>query len=191
MTQTKLGNRLIGVHGKKRAGKGSTSDYLVSQHGYVLIKFADPLKDMIRVLFRYFSLDEETIERLIEGDLKEVPQEILRGSTSRLAMQKLGTEWRRMISERLWIDIARSRIEKHLAEGKNVVVDDVRFPDEFDLVKEVGGVTCRVYRDTADEAAKSDTHASEKGLPSEDFDVTLDNNGTFEQLYAQIDRQLI
>ena len=94
---------LIGICGLKWNGKTTSAMYLKQRHDFVHTKFAMPLKNMLRSMWRSVGLDEETIERKIEGDLKEVPCEFLNGHTPVHAMQTLGTEWGRVcISPTLW-----------------------------------------------------------------------------------------
>ena len=51
-------------------------------------------------------------------------------------MQTLGTEWgRECIGPEVWVDVWKSNVQKWLDGGLNVVVDDMRFPNEWDAVK--------------------------------------------------------
>ena len=93
--------------------------HLVAKHGFVRVRFADPLKAMMRQL--------GPGEREIDGDLKEVPSAILGGQTPRYAMQHLGTEWgRNLIHPDLWVMAWKERAK----QCERVVADDCRFPNE-------------------------------------------------------------
>lgn len=183
--------RVIGIHGRKRSGKGTIADYLVGNNHYSVIKFADPLKDMLKILLQYWNFDHETINRCLEGDLKEVPLKELGGKTSRYAMQTLGTEWRELIDSGLWVNIAVHRIEKALREGKQIVVDDLRFPHEAQALRDIVGCelwmvsNCRI-----EDTSSKDTHTSEQVLNKELFSAFFKNDDTFEYLYRQIDSRL-
>jgi hypothetical protein len=121
---------LLGLVGRKGSGKDTAAELLLSQ-GYQNVKFAGALKEMIRSLLAYQGVDESTIDRMIEGDLKEVPTDYLGGHTPRFAMQTLGTEWGRdLIGKNFWVGTAMRR-----AEGKPSVVTDVRFPNEVEAVE--------------------------------------------------------
>lgn len=181
---------LIAIHGKKRSGKGTVASYLERVHGYEIVKFADPLKDMLRVLLRYCGFDENTIERMIEADLKEDPLDILGGKSARYAMQTLGTEWRVLIDPSLWIRIALQRVRTHRAAGRRVAIDDLRFPLELSALSAEGAALWRVTNNRLNEADATAGHASEVGLPPDDFPVHLVNDTSFEALYAQIDAVL-
>lgn len=148
---------VIGVHGIKRSGKGTIAAYLVEHYGYQVVKLADPLKDMARVVLRRLcGLDEAAIERCIEGDLKEVAIPALGGKSCRYMMQMLGTEVRDLIDIDMWSNIASARIRSAIAEPDGrVVIDDIRFPHEVQLMRSLGALLLAV----------SSTHCAERALP--------------------------
>jgi hypothetical protein len=133
---------LIGVSGLAGSGKSEVSAVLTSEFGFGRVKFADPLKNMIRTLLRGAGHIDEDVERMVEGDLKEVEIPEL-GVSPRLLMVTLGTEWGRdAVRPDLWIRLWKAAAEMH----ERVVVDDVRFPNEVDAIRELGGVIWRVER---------------------------------------------
>lgn len=138
---------LIGLIGRKGAGKDTAAEVLLAM-GYENVKFAGALKDMIRCLLAYQGVDTETIERMIEGDLKEVPTDYLGGKTPRYAMQTLGTEWGRdLIGKDFWASATMRRVKKLLAGLKKVVITDVRFPNENETVEAEGGACFGISAD--------------------------------------------
>lgn len=158
---------LLGITGKAGSGKSTAAQVLIDA-GWVRIKFADPLKDMLRAI----GLTEDQIE----GHLKEVPCDLLQGKTPRWAMQSLGTEWGRWcIGERFWMDIARRKIALAMAAGLNVVVDDVRFENEAHIIRELGGLVLGISRNVNVISG----HVSENGTT---VDMTHINNGTVAEL---------
>lgn len=131
---------IIALTGLAGSGKSTAAKHLVEKHGFTLVKFAAPLKDMLRPL----GLGD----REIEGDLKEVPCALLGGRTPRHAMQTLGTEWgRECMDPDLWIRIALKRAAAELDQGGKVVMDDCRFPNEAEAVLARGGSIVRITRD--------------------------------------------
>lgn len=166
--------RLIGFCGYMGSGKTFAADYLVEKYGYTRIKFAGPLKDMLRTM----GLTEEHIE----GKLKDVPSDLLCGRTPRWAMQSLGTEWgRECIGENLWGNIWESQVKELLKSRRPVVVDDCRFDNEVARVKRLGGLVCLLTSKTSGTDA---THPSEN-LPSNP-DVHMTNNHGHD-LYQMLD----
>lgn len=130
---------LVAVHGLKRAGKGTVAGHLVRAHGYTNVKFSRALKDMnALVLRRVCGLDEATVDRCIEGDLKEVPIPSLGGKSGRYLMQITGTEWRDALDARMWTRISLAEMHAVWASGGCAVVDDLRFMHEVELIVPAG-----------------------------------------------------
>jgi hypothetical protein len=150
---------LIGLIGKKGSGKDTAAEALETL-GFQNVKFAGALKAMLRTLLAYQGVDEVTIGRMIDGDLKEVPTEYLAGKTPRFAMQTLGTEWgRNLIGPDFWLDAAMKK-----ATTGDTVITDCRFPNEVDAVNANGGTVIRIVaegRTVFDESAVGVDHASE------------------------------
>ncbi len=143
--------------GFKSSGKSEATRTLLAR-GFAELKMADPLKDMLRALYSYsnYSLDE--IEQRIEGQLKEIEDPFL-GSTPRLAMQLLGTEWRDGIGNiELWSQIWSRRASELSSRFRvNIVCSDIRFPHEIAAVRRAGGKTYWINRP----GTGPDGHASE------------------------------
>jgi hypothetical protein len=158
--------KLIGFAGRLGSGKTLAADLLCAKYGFMKVKFAKPIKDMMRSL----GLDD----RHIEGELKDEPCDILDGETPRWAMQSLGTEWgRSLISENLWLNRWKRIVEENLNLNNNVVVDDLRFPNELKAVQELSGQVIVLLRN--DE--KEGEHSSENTINLKDIraDLVIDN----------------
>lgn len=169
---------IIGLTGLKRSGKDTFAQALVDQ-GFELVRFADPLKEMLRTMYRCAGLNDETIERKIEGDLKEEPCSILLGKTPRHAMQTLGTEWRDLIDRDLWTSIWLGKA----AVGNPMVVPDVRFHHEAMVIRRMGGTIVRIWRPGQ---SMADFHVSETEMMSIKPDHVIENDGTIEELQAKV-----
>lgn len=167
--------RLIAFCGYMGSGKTFSADYLVDGLGYTRVKFAGPLKDMLRTM----GLDD----RHLEGELKDKPSKLLCGKTPRWAMQSLGTEWgRECIGADLWGNLWEQQVTRLLALGKPVVVDDCRFDNEVMRVKRLGGLVILLQNPTLE---TGDKHPSES-LP-DNPDITIVNQRDPRLLYDQID----
>jgi hypothetical protein len=165
---------VIALTGLAGSGKSTASKYLVEKHGYQLVKFAGPLKDMLRSI----GLSEAQIE----GELKETPCEWLQGKTPRHAMQTLGTQWGRdCIGPSFWIELWVRRVNLIIAAGGHVVVDDCRFPNEADEVREIGGVVWKIFG----RGGIAGAHESEAGCG--EADSVIRNAGHIADLYHQLD----
>lgn len=179
---------IIGLVGFIGAGKGTVGDILVRDHGYHRFAFADALKDATATIFTW-------PRGLLEGD--SVASRNFREQvdpwwsnklgyevTPRLMLQKMGTEaCRAGIADNIWI----AALEKRMAGYQDVVISDVRFPNEIDFVRSVGGVIIRVKRGedpTPEELSKM--HISETAWNDVVPDVTVTNGGTVDDLKVAV-----
>ena len=176
-SQTKSLMKLISFAGKAGSGKSTLSRYLVDNHGFTLVKFADVIKDMLRVLG---LTDYE-----IEGEGKEKSCYLLGGKTPRYAMQTLGTEWgRETMYPLIWIDAWYRRANDVLQSGGKVVCDDVRFGNEAEAIWKLNGYVFEVLRPQQDQITKN-SHPSEIIYFS--CDATLINNETITELCEKLE----
>lgn len=184
---------ILGIMGKISAGKDTTADILVRDHGFVKVALADELKRFLYTLgFPYASLWGPSEERS-----KIIPKF---GKPSRDALVPLGTEWGRAFFLDLWVDrvfeIVRKvqegysyfqvagladDVERQHPAGRSIVIPDCRFRNEFDAVKRIGGKMVRVVRP----GTNAGTHASETEqdtIADHEFDHIVTNSGTISDL---------
>lgn len=168
--------RLIGLVGYAGSGKSLAADCL-APHGYYRTRFAAPLKDMLR------SLGLTQAE--VDGHLKEVPCELLGGKTPRHAMITLGTEWgRNLIDYNLWVRVTMHKVNHSLSVGdKKVVIDDVRFPNEAQAIRDAGGTIWRIDRVGV---GAGSSHISETGQEDIEPDVIVINDGDPESFKQSV-----
>jgi hypothetical protein len=179
-TQTLV--RIVGLTGLAGSGKSTAAEYLERQHGYVRLRFAAPLKNALRRMLQDALVDDHTIERMIEGDLKEVPQPVLLGKTPRHAMQRLGTEWgRHCIGEAFWVNLLQNTIEG-LPPGTRIVVEDVRFTNEAKMLRSLGGKIIRMEG----RGGIAGSHPSEAGVGFTP-DMTCYNGGAMSDMRRWFD----
>lgn len=163
---------LIGLGHRARAGKDTCADRLVNRHGYHRDAFARPLKVMCQALFGWG--DEH-----LNGHLKEVVDADW-GFSPRTALQRLGTECvRNLVGPQVWVKSMQLRWS-----GK-LVITDVRFPDEAELVRSAGGQLWRIDRP----GLLPSTHPSETALLDyQEWDRVLRNDSTIDALDKQVDQ---
>lgn len=172
--------RLIALTGPAGSGK-STAAAALAEQGWTRTRFAAPLKAMLAALYAEAGLDAKAVALRIEGGLKEAPCPILAGRTPRHAMQTLGTEWgREMIAPALWVRLWERRARALLDAGVRMVVEDVRFDDEADAVRSLGGLVVALERPRL---AWSGAHVSEAGVAA---DVAVVNACAPEELARAI-----
>lgn len=166
---------IIAFTGLIGSGKTTAAMYLVEEHNFRRIRFAGPLKDMMRAL--------GLSEREIEGDLKEKPCDLLGGKTPRYAMQTIGTEWgRQIIASDIWTN-AWHRALSVVPPGIGVVADDCRFPNELAAVR-AASPHCLVAR-IVRPGLQGGGHISE--LQAFPADIEIQNAGSVDDLLKAID----
>jgi len=123
--------------------------------------------------------------------------------TPRLVLQKWGTE----VARKSWHDDTWiASLENKLSKAHNdIVITDVRFPNEIQAVRNAGGIVIRVVRGSepewysiAESANSGDTlaqqqlkefniHPSETAWIGTRFDATIDNNADgLDPLFSQV-----
>lgn len=165
---------LIGLTGLPRSGKDTVAARLVGRHGYTRFAFADPLKEAAaRLLGRplWQMKGEHGFDR--EAELPEW------GFSTRWFLQVFGTECLRdQVRPDFWVQHMRNKIK--LRPHARVVVTDVRFENEVDLIHEFGGLVARVERP----GAVGSAHVSDIEVSS---DMRLYNSGGLDELYKEAD----
>ena len=171
----------IGLSGSARAGKDTAAKYLIENHGYVKVSFADPIREALYRLNPYVHTIEGSAVSLaqvvdISGweGAKEISPEY------RILMQRFGTEvGREMFGEDFWVNIAIKKAQKY----EKVVFADCRYSNEADAIRSIGGEVWRVERSGV---GPVNSHTSEIALDSYNFDRTILNNGSLENFYSDL-----
>lgn len=180
---------LIGLTGKKRSGKDTVADRLVSTHGYTRFAFADIMKEMLLRIdpwVQWSPVGNGRLSRLVDlvgwERAKEEPE-------VRRLLQALGTEaGRALFGESFWIDRTFAQIAEFHSHGmfppRPVVITDVRFKNEADAVRAAGGLIVRLVRP---DVVSSDTHPSETDLDRYDYDEIIYNAYDLAALHRHTD----
>jgi hypothetical protein len=180
--------KIIGITGRKFSGKDTSGEFLVKNFGYERIAFADALKEGIKLIFG-FSNDQ------VYGNKKEEKDDFW-GISPREVLQFFGTEVFRTgikpilpnIGEDFWISVVKRKIENRLKENPDskFVITDVRFSNEVNAIKQMGGIIIRVERNNIENNSFSN-HPSEMQIDNLVVDYNIKNNSTKELLYINVD----
>lgn len=179
---------VVGLSGRKGAGKSAAASELVATHGFREVSFAGPLKDAISVAL---GIDRARLDDPMD---KGRPDPFW-GASPRELMQIVGTELFRDALARslplhfgpdrpsVWVRVCERAVRELISSDEHVrvVISDVRFPDEIDLVRRLGGTLVHVERSGI---VSTDDHASERfgAHGTSDADLILRNDGTLDDL---------
>lgn len=148
---------LLGLSGYAGAGKDEVAKTLVDR-GWTRVAFADPLKDIASDIGWSGKKDEE----------------------GRRLLQNLGVAVREHLGQGSWVEAGEEQIER--TQGP-VVVTDVRFPNEMQMIRRRGGRIARVVRPGTGPANE---HVSEHAVTEEDCDMLIENTGSLDDLQKLI-----
>jgi hypothetical protein len=178
--------RLIGLYSSApQSGNSSVASYL-STYGYRTVSFATPLKAMVRSFLVHAGYTYDQVDDLLTPNQKErILPEL--GVSPRQLMQTLGTEWGRdCVRPDVWLRCWERNVKYYLSSDLPVICDDVRYPNEADLIRKLGG---ELWLITRPGVRRTTSHASEGSLDDFPcFDRRLDNSGTLIDLYQSVRR---
>lgn len=173
---------IIGISGRKFSGKSTVATLLFNATGYKIVSFADKLKDVTCLLSGC------TREQLEDYDFKEnslVPAHLrpycgdAEQPTYRAFLQHFGSEFMRSVNDSIWIDCTLAN-----AGAFNLIISDVRFPNEAKAIKDRGGIIIKVVRDGIE---SNDTHCSETSINEIIPDFIVHNDSSMQDLVFNID----
>lgn len=130
---------LVFMSNRSQVGK-STAAKLAVQHGYKHVSFAEPIRKVLD-----FILQQKNIDYNYFKANKHIPIPDMSNKTYVELMISLGTDWGRIhVGEDVWLDQTKAEIEKLIKD--DIVIDDLRFPNEYEYLTSVNAVICRIIR---------------------------------------------
>jgi hypothetical protein len=197
---------IIGICGLIGSGKGTVADILIDYHDFKKVSFADKLKDGVSAVFGWDRslLEGDTDRSRIWREKEDAfwSNELDRSITPRLVLQLFGTDCMRNGFDP---DIWMSLVKKELLDNpkQNYVIPDVRFQNEMQMIKSVGGKIIQARRGALPDWFLSfrdygflpdpEIHESEYMWigPDCDFDTIIYNDGGLSQLEQTVKDQVI
>lgn len=172
---------LIGFCGRAGAGKDLAGSFLTQPSkvnpcvvSFTRLNFSDALK---RAACAITGWDLGALEsQAFKADYDPVFGE------RRAFLQKLGTEVGRSMDADLWI---KAWVAAYTRRPGHVAVTDVRFANEAETLKRIGGLLVCVRRSVAEAAPI--THESEQHFAHLGHHVQLHNESTPDALFEQIE----
>jgi hypothetical protein len=180
--------RNIALMGRARSGKDSVAARLVSEHGYMRVAFADPLKEMalsLNPIIRYERAGGGYLACHLSQVVSWHGWEYAKDNFPevRRVLQRLGQAVRDGDPD-FWLRQALMSLDMLALFGLPAVVTDVRYPNEADALKARGFTLVRMTR----AQQLTDGHESENALGDYAPDMTLTNDGTLADLAREVDK---
>ena len=132
---------LIGLCGRIGSGKSHVSGILKT-YNFKELSFAEPLKQIGEILG--FTYNELYINKNDINNTWNI--------SGRTFLQKFGTDIMRdslvktiPSMDNVWIKLLNNKLIKH--KNEKIVISDVRFQDEYDLIKSHGGIIIQMEID--------------------------------------------
>ena len=163
---------ILALSGPRACGKSTIAKHLVNNHGYTRIAFADALRDIAGCAGDQFIDDRDYLARL-------------------------GATLREMLPEFL-LQVVSQRVA---AIDGPVVIEDIRFPAEFEFCKSIGAIMIRFEISREEQLTRLASRDGKTGSDAEqlldcmdenlltgadEWDQTIVADGDFKELASQI-----
>ena len=180
---------LIGFSGKKGSGKSYFADYLVNNKLFIKLSFASPLKEITKILFNLSDEDvKDPIKKeLINPKFNASPRELMQWLGTDIMREEFNKKFN--YSGSIWIDSVKDKIKTLLDNNKDVVIDDVRFQNEVDMIHSLGGIVINLHNDLDNTLNNStSTHSSENQKLTFNYEFVNDKSysNTYD-IYLNLD----
>ena len=176
-------NMRIAFGCQARAGKDTAADYMYKKYNGEILRFADPLKDIMAYAQQRCGFEQTKDTQFL---------------------QMIGTDWARSRDPDVWIKLLIAQVKDSNTDtntniqtsntntniqtnSNNYFVSDLRFRNEATALKRAGFTCVRIIRDDRIND-RSQTHQSEVDLVNWDgWDYVIENNDTLEEFYKKLD----
>ncbi|SEA56823.1 hypothetical protein SAMN05660420_02496 [Desulfuromusa kysingii] len=208
---------IIGFAGKAASGKTTAAKYLKElDANIVILPMAVVLRqevegfirqvgaeDNVPLIYgdqddkvRVFYVDTQKALKLcplwtgfvtLNADIQDRPGQT--AVTVRRILQWWGTEYRRAQDPDYWTKAWAQKLQEYDLTQTPIIVDDVRFVNELEMIKKQGGIFIKIERPGFDGA---NNHSSENSLDHYDnWNLVIANDGRLEDFLRQVEKQIV
>jgi len=169
--------KIIGLGHRRRVGKNEGANFLKNHIGDVeIISFADKLKEMAHDLYGCYGLkDKDFYEN--HPHWRSIPLDII-GKSPREIWIEFGNK-NREIHKDIWVDFVKHKI----GDYENVIIPDVRWDNEGDMIHQMGGICVKIDNPRIPHSDDPSDCALENWGG---WDFVIENNGTLEEFYEKL-----
>lgn len=174
--------KIIGLAGYARSGKDTVAGIINRLYGHTVLSFSDILREFLYAQNLHLSTGV-SLNFLVDQFGWEKTRD--RYPEVRELQQLTGTEAaRNILGESVWIDAWARRTDWG---SEPTVNPSVRFPNEADAIKRLGGV---IYRIVKPGIKAVNDHPSDTALDDWDYDGLMMNDGSLIDLEGEVQRIL-
>ena len=181
--------KVIALTGPKGSGKDTVADIIVNNHQYVTrVAFADPIKTIVQHIFKLDKTNNNQYDRIkrsrIEicgGDLETTWKNV----DGRHVVREIGMVMRSYDPSQ-FTKYVSDQIVKARDHSKIFVVTDLRFDNEYIMLKEYGAEIVKITRPDY----HYDGHITERGFNDYLVDRIINNASSLEALEEQVMRMI-
>ena len=178
---------IVAFTGLMGSGKSTCANYLV-ERGFTKINFKDSL--IAEVKKNFPELLREIMSYTHHENVDDLLATYPRHPLVRALLQNYGTDVRRRDADNYWVEkwghVVASRVAPNIPA--DVTTDDVRFINEAQMVRSLGGIIIRI---TDNKARAFSGHPSETEQLQIVPDYTINNLGTREDMWAALNSILL
>lgn len=163
----------LALTGKMRSGKDTVGNYLKNEYGVKTFAFAEGIKFVCGALYL------------------EPPS-----GKPRALYQGVGQDLRKYDPD-VWVKYTFRQINRHCTNNDNIVITDVRQPNEVEALRAAGYTIIKIHADAALRIQRMEAagdyfklgdldHETERAVDTLGVDLTINNNGTLTDLYYTV-----
>lgn len=172
---------IIGLTGYAQSGKDTLAGMLIGLHKYERIAFADKIRKLLYetnpiTACGHTGYLKDLVDRVGWDEAKKETQ-------VRRLLQEIGVGARKVFGEDFWVEQAL----KGVTPEDRFVITDVRFPNEAEAIKALGGQIWRVKRVGV---GAVNQHVSESAMDGYPVDQIFINNGSVDDLMALLQTRM-
>lgn len=173
---------LIGFGHRKLTGKSTCCQILADEFGYERFAYTTPLREALRAINPIVTKDPTTGRAIRWAEMEErlgYDQAKAQCPEFRAVMIRTGDGLRGILGDHIWLDSVMAAA----AAVPRACIENVRYPAEAAAVRAAGGFLVEVIRPDVPDTPDA---ADEKLAEFDGWDLTIVNDGTVDDLRAQL-----
>lgn len=174
---------IVGFGHRAQVGKDTAGDWLID-NGWERLAFADLVRRVLYAIDPVVDPVSTEYYFCLQNMVDAMGWDLTKSNTEvRNLLQKLGHGLRDILDPGVWLRPVMKEADRLEEQGHNVVITDVRYLNEVEAIKGLGGLVVRIDRGLAHRME----HPGEDQLEDYDeWDAVIDNNGSIQELKDQV-----